>query len=75
MAINYTYPVKGRPSINDECLIIDSEDSNATKQVTISNVLDLASVGSGVASLNTTIGYVTITAGYNVTIHTVGTNI
>jgi len=70
MAINYTYPVKGSPSINDEFLIIDSEDSNATKQVVISSVLNL-----GVTSFNTLTGAVTITAGDNVTLTTVGNNI
>jgi len=76
MAINYTYPVKGSPSINDGFLIIDSEDSNATKQVTISSVLNLDSgLNSGVSSFNTLTGDVTITAGDNVTLTTVGNNI
>ena len=69
MAINYTYPVKGSPSINDGFLIIDSADGNATKQVTMSSVLNL-----GVSSFNTLTGAVTITAGDNVTLTTVNNN-
>ena len=33
MAINYTYPVKGQPVIEDEFLIVDTQDGNATKRM------------------------------------------
>ena len=62
MAINYTYPVKGQPVIEDEFLIVDTQDGNATKRVTVDSVLDLGSGGDiGVttfkATSNTFINY------------------
>ena len=47
MAINYTYPEKEQPVIEDEFLIVDTEDSNATKRVTVSNVLSLVPASGG----------------------------
>ena len=35
MAINYTYPAKGSPDGADRFLIVDSEDGDATKLITI----------------------------------------
>jgi len=49
MAINYTYPIKANPVVTDDFLIIDNEDTvniKATKRVTVSSVVALAS-GSG----------------------------
>lgn len=50
MAINYTYPIKANPVVTDDFLIIDNEDTvniKATKRVTVSSVVALASGGSG----------------------------
>ena len=58
MAINYTYPVKTVPTIDDDILIIDNADSSkATKRIAIST---LPISGSG--------GVTSIVAGTNVTI-------
>jgi len=57
MAINYTYPVKGQPVIEDEFLIVDTQDGNATKRVTVDSVLDLGSGGDiGVSTFQATDG-------------------
>tara|TARA_R110000803_G_scaffold196273_1_gene259542 strand:- start:198 stop:1130 length:933 start_codon:yes stop_codon:yes gene_type:complete len=45
MAINYTYPSKGQPVIEDEFLIVDTQDGNSTKRVTVDSILDLGSGG------------------------------
>jgi hypothetical protein len=50
MAINYTYPVKAVPTVSDNVLIIDNEDTTnprATKTVTIQSIVNLASGGGG----------------------------
>ncbi len=44
MAIIYTYPTKATPNTNDLILISDSEDSNKTKQITISGIKDTIDV-------------------------------
>ena len=55
MAINYTYPVKTIPTIDDDILIIDNADSSkATKRVKIST-LPISGVTSIVAGTNVTI--------------------
>ena len=67
MAIIYTYPTKTTPVDNDLILISDSEDSNNTKQVTVSSVKALtagvtkivAGTGIGVSPV-TGIGDVTV---------------
>ena len=51
MAIIYTYPVKTTPVDADLVLISDSEDSNNTKQVTISSIKSLT---AGVTSVTAT---------------------
>ena len=51
MAIIYTYPVKTTPVDADLVLISDSEDSNNTKQVTISSIKALT---AGVTSVTAT---------------------
>jgi hypothetical protein len=57
MAINYTYPVKGQPVTEDKFLIVDTQDGNATKVVTIDSVLDLGSGGDiGVSTFQATDG-------------------
>jgi len=57
MAINYTYPVKGQPVIEDEFLIVDTQDGNATKRVTVDSILDLGSGGDiGVSTFQATDG-------------------
>ena len=57
MAINYTYPVKGQPVIEDEFLIVDTQDGNATKRVTVDSILDLGSGGvTGVSTFQATDG-------------------
>ena len=57
MAINYTYPVKGQPVTEDKFLIVDTQDGNATKLVTVDSVLDLGSGGDiGVSSFQATDG-------------------
>ena len=38
MAVIYSYPVKGVPNANDLILISDSEDSNKTKQITVTSL-------------------------------------
>ena len=48
MAINYTYPVKAVPTVSDNVLIIDNEDTTnprATKTATIQSIVNLASGG------------------------------
>ena len=50
MAINYTYPVKAVPTVSDNVLIIDNEDTTnprSTKTVTIQSIVNLASGGGG----------------------------
>ena len=50
MAINYTYPIKANPVVTDDFLIIDNEDTvniKATKRVTVSSIVALASGGGG----------------------------
>ena len=50
MAINYTYPVKAVPTVSDNVLIIDNEDTTnprATKTATIQSIVNLASGGGG----------------------------
>ena len=39
MAINYTYPAKGSPDGADRFLIVDSEDGDATKLITIDSAI------------------------------------
>ncbi len=57
MAINYTYPAKGQPVTEDKFLIVDTQDGNATKVVTIDSVLDLGSGGDiGVSTFQATDG-------------------
>ena len=57
MAINYTYPVKGQPVTEDKFLIVDTQDGNATKLVTVDSVLDLGSGGDiGVSTFQATDG-------------------
>lgn len=55
MAINYTYPIKANPVVTDDFLIIDNEDTvniKATKRVTVSSIVALASGGGGATSIN-----------------------
>ena len=50
MAINYTYPIKAVPTVSDNVLIIDNEDTTnprATKTATIQSIVNLASGGGG----------------------------
>lgn len=50
MAINYTYPVKAVPTVSDNVLIIDNEDTTnprSTKTATIQSIVNLASGGGG----------------------------
>ena len=50
MAINYTYPVKSAPTVSDNVLIIDNEDTTnprSTKTATIQSIVNLASAGGG----------------------------
>ena len=57
MAINYTYPVKGQPVTEDKFLIVDTQDGNATKLVTVDSILDLGSGGDiGVSTFRATDG-------------------
>ena len=44
MAIIYTYPTKATPNANDLILISDSQDSNKTKQVTVTSIKDAIDV-------------------------------
>jgi hypothetical protein len=49
MAINYTYPSKSTPTVSDEVLIIDNEDTTnpqSTKTTTIQSIVNLASGSS-----------------------------
>jgi hypothetical protein len=56
MAINYTYPVKTSPTIDDDILIIDNADSSkATKRIEISTLPVSGGVTSIVAGTNVTI--------------------
>ncbi len=53
MAINYTYPVKAVPTVSDNVLIIDNEDTTnprSTKTATIQSIVNLASGGGGGAT-------------------------
>ena len=50
MAIIYTYPVKTTPVDADLVLISDSEDSNNTKQVTVSSIKGLTAGVTSVAA-------------------------
>ena len=61
MAIIFTYPKKSNPVDNDLVLISDSEDSNKTKQVTISDIKGATAGGVTqiVAGTNITISPVT----------------
>lgn len=61
MAIIFTYPKKSNPVDNDLVLISDSEDSNKTKQVTISDIRSatVSGVSQIVAGTNITISPVT----------------
>ena len=48
MAINYTYPLKTVPSVSDNVLIIDNEDTEnprATKTATIQSIVNLSGAG------------------------------
>ena len=76
MAIIYTYPEKTTPSDNDLIVVSDSEDGNKTKQVKISSLPGAS--GSGVTTLNTLTGGVTLlndpTTFPNLNINTLGTN-
>ena len=57
MAINYTYPEKSQPVTEDKFLIVDTQDGNATKLVTVDSVLDLGSGGDiGVSTFQATDG-------------------
>lgn len=50
MAINYTYPIKAVPTVSDNVLIIDNEDTTnprSTKTATIQSIVNLASGGGG----------------------------
>ena len=70
MAINYTYPVKAVPTVSDNVLIIDNEDTTnprATKTATIQSIVNLASGGGGVSSLNTLTGALTLVGGNSIT--------
>jgi hypothetical protein len=45
MAINYTYPIKAVPTVSDNVLIIDNEDTTnprSTKTATIQSIVNLA---------------------------------
>jgi len=61
MAIIFTYPEKSNPVDNDLVLISDSEDSNKTKQVTISDIrgATVSGVSQIIAGTNITISPVT----------------
>ena len=75
MAIIYSFPVKAQPESTDLVLITDKSSTNPadqTKQVTISS---LATRLGGVSSFNTLVGDVTISAGTNITLNTVGNDI
>lgn len=72
MAINYTYPVKAVPTVSDNVLIIDNEDTTnprSTKTATIQSIVNLASGGgaAGVSSLNTLTGALTLVGGTSIT--------
>ena len=59
MAINYTYPIKAVPTVSDNVLIIDNEDTTnprATKTATIQSIVNLASGGGGVTDFTSTAG-------------------
>ena len=54
MAIIYTYPTKATPVGADMVLISDTQDSNKTKQASISSIKDAIDVVDAVRALNST---------------------
>jgi len=66
MAINYTYPLKEIPTVSDNLLIIDNEDTvnpQSTKTVTMQSVVNLVSGGGGVTDFTSTAGtFINVTA-------------
>lgn len=73
MAKISSYSVNTTPSLNDKLIGTDIDNSNITKNFTISEVLALG--GSGVVSLNTLVGALTLVAGTGITITPSGTDI
>ena len=73
MAKISSYSVNTTPSLNDKLIGTDIDNSNITKNFTISEVLALG--GSGVVSLNTLVGDLTLVAGTGITITPSGTDI
>lgn len=72
MAIIYTYPLKSTPTSSDLVLISDAADKNKTKNAKISDIQNLI---SGVNSLNTLAGAVTLSEGTGITLTTTGNDI
>lgn len=72
MAIIYTYPLKSKPTSSDLILISDAADKNLTKNAKIS---DIQSLVSGVTSINTLAGAITLTPGSGITFNTTDNNI
>ena len=73
MAKISSYSVNTTPSLNDKLIGTDIDNSNITKNFTISEVLALG--GSGVVSLNNLVGALTLVAGTGITITPSGTDI
>ena len=72
MAIIYTYPLKSNPTSSDLILISDAADKNLTKNAKIS---DIQSLVSGVTSINTLAGAITLTPGSGITFNTTDNDI